>query len=1061
MALESEAYMSMSKHTIGKKVNSKKISKRGAKKVKEAVDITDMPQGNFKIEQALKEKADALKRELVSKEKSYQCVEINEDAKLWMQEYTKILARLQEQLQAIDQELELNKFSFREQDRDKRIQLLEKHNTLISDAILKLSPIASQLDLIENNLFPSQPSFKDYQQNKTTLNELFTSLLLRADGIEQKQKNLDEGLKGLLKADLELLQQQLQEIKLLKKNVDQMYQKQSQQMAFIPKELFTEVANQCYILDKKKFNFDQVCKLIEDKIEIAKQDAVIQQKVEELKGLHERLVNVNYTLYMASTRAMSERGDLIQDILKTELNTDERSRLVSLFKFNPEDYEIRLPLSSMKWDDDIASRQEMKNERSNLIARLEEKRKYLEHIQSKITAHQQEMKGVIGEDLEYCLKRARLYDALKQTNSARLRGDSFRHFERLQSTMAYDFAKGLNQPEMPVRLQDLLSYGFQSKSPDDSYVIREVRETSKELKILQDEFYQTFPTLDVRDNSFIYNGKSYPSDSEVGEHVKNYVLAKAKIDEVFRNGEQKVSYAEYIDFSQELQLLHESKTKIVQYLEAIEKEQAKNKINLLDIKSQLNKSYAPIILEEGKFKYKGLSYALNDPTHQLVKEYNELYQELSEALNKEFPTDSKSFRATTEKFSSLKTKQKDIFAFIEAQKQMKEELLEIQGNFLSQPQLTLQGKILNYKERSYGLDESTSKAVEEYNRLYLELTRSFDKELSPESISSKGINSQVFQQLKVRFSQLEEQKKVVMDFVAIQTQKEEFIERLDKFAILQVVDTNKLSYKGKIYQVNEKIKKQVDEYNRIYTTLSESFGPNFDKNKIKEVELLFEQLERAEGPFSRIQEFDKLTLHLQEQNDLINNKLQKVEKIQQEIDERIIELFPDEAKKLYFKDPVQDVPISEEDDPMLATLKSLKIIFRNHREAIIRLKSEIEDTQAALSFDNLDTSKEKLNAYHHRMKEGADTLVNDLKDTFTEHLLRFSSNDTLMQVINWIQKEIIVPLYNVIGKKQEETSYKPGFFAPKVEKNLHDFREKILPDLTELQTSIKNAAPAA
>ncbi|PWY57036.1 hypothetical protein DGG96_01085 [Legionella qingyii] len=519
------------------------------------------PNADHEREKFLREEGYALADTAKTQKKIYRCVAINNDAKALLKKRDAITAHLQEQIQAIEERLQ------EPMPRSACILLLENRNKLLKTAIANIGQIETDLSVIEEDLYPKldpKEHGEVFSRNKNAVAQLYARLKQHTFNIQFKLGRIDPILRDSIQSDLELLKKFLDEIESITQKTGEIYERLKG--GRIPPDLYAAMANEVYEINKKKFDFEQVCKLIEDKLEISKLDAEIKQQVEELEALHERLSTVKGIIDTAYYR--TNRGPVD---LATQLKSVD-------FSFNTTDYEAKLLISSMQWDDDLTTRQEIIKERKNLLAQLGEKKKYIAQVISVIVSHQQVIKGLIGKDLDFCVKRACLYEAF--TNAPH---DFYQNFNNYQKALEYDFDKGIDNQQAQWYLHRLLTYtlGFSTDVPDNCVIVRHVRNVGSDLKKLKVQFEKDFPLLTVKSEFFNYNGKSYFISDSIRKNLENYTSARAKISDAFKDDNKS---SEYVDFHHELQLIRESKTEIEQYIIAYEEELKINRLDLLDIK---------------------------------------------------------------------------------------------------------------------------------------------------------------------------------------------------------------------------------------------------------------------------------------------------------------------------------------------------------------------------------------------------------------------------------------------------------------------------------------------
>ncbi|WP_454785241.1 hypothetical protein [Legionella sp. WA2024007413] len=1002
--------------------NLSRMPKRHRKRHRKVQIEEYAPDVEYEREKLLIEEGKALAELAKPQEKIYRCVEINEKAKSLFNKLNAITAHLQEQMEALEHRLEES------MPRSARILLLEKYNKLMKAGIENIGQVETDLSAIEKDLFPKL----DYKihgglfaRNKSAVAELYARLKQRSFQIQYKLEGLDPQLKNMIILDLERLNKLLSEIELISEKTSQIYA--NLQSGRIDADLYSAMANQLYEINEKKFEFEQVCKLIEDKVELSKLDKEIAQQVEELKALNNGWSSIKNIIDAAYFNPQRGKADLATQL-----------KLVN-FSFNAADYEPKLCTSSMEWDDDLTTREAMIIERQNIIAQLSEKRKDFEQVKCIIATHQQTIKDLVAKDLEFCVKRVNLYEALTKAPH-----DFYRRFDNYQKVLEYDFNKGLDNPLAQWHLYRLLSYtlGYLALFPDNCTIVRNVKNASTDLKKLKEQFETDFPQLTVKGAFFNYKKKSYLLSDSLREKIDNYILAHAKITDAFETGEKWASYAEAVDFQRELELLKTSKTAIEQYIVAYESDQVKNRSELLDIKIQLSKLFPKLSVQNSALEYQGELYTLDVTTAKLVEEYNRVLKELKSALNdKDFSLDPISVNDKKEQFAVLKNTQKLIISFLKEQKQNRLELLEIKKQFANHTQFSVEKRTLLHQENTYTLDLFTEQKVEHYNILHTRLTSKFRNPFSTESISSKVISLESLEHIKRDFDQLKEDKTAIYQFIKKQIDFSVLIRDFSKYSLLTLNEKGELVHKGKTYLLNAEIQKQVQDYNKTYTQLTMACQSS---ENIENATELFKELQQKESPFKKIDEFGKLMDLLQKQRELVQKKKSFVNQIQDSIDKEIKRENCTEGSE---QSKINDI------------LSSLLTPFREYSAQIEQLERKIKTNQEDLRLDNLDNSKEQIQTIAVDNQKNTDALIERLKGKFIEDLPTLSSGKYLNQFMEWIDKKIIAPLYEVYYKK--EKPYRPGLFATSAEVNLFAFRQQILPNLEVTQKETHEAAKAA
>lgn len=799
------------------------------------------PDLDYEREKFLREEGKALADTVKTQEKIYRCVAINENAKALLKKHNDINAHLQEQIQAIEKRLE------DPMPRSARILFLENHNKLMKEAIAKIGQIETELTAIEKDLYPTFDPKKQaviFSRNKNAVAQLYARLKQHTFNIQFKLERIDPILRDSIQSDLELLKKLLGEIELITQKTSDIYERLKG--GRIPPDLYATMANEVYEIHKKKFDFEQVCKLIEDKLEISKLDAEIKQKIEELKTVHEGLSAVKGIINTAYYN--TKRGS---DDLATKLKSVD-------FSFNATDYAAKLLTSSMEWDDDLTAREAIIKERQNLLAQLAEKKEYIAQVIRLIVTHQQAIKDLIAKDLDFCAKRASLYEAFTHAPH-----DFYQRYDNYQKALEYDFKSGLDNQRAQWYLHRLLTYtlGFSTDVPDNCVIVRHVRYASSNIKKLKVQFEKDFPLVAIEKEFFNYNGKSYFISDSIRKNIENYTSARAKISDAFKD-ENKSS--EYVDFHYELQLLRESKTEIEQYIVAYEEGQKKNRLDLLDAKSQLSKSLVQFNLQNDSLEYQGEIYSLDIPTKNLVEQYNLAHELLTEALSdKQFAVDPISYKDKKEQFAALQKIQKSIIAYLEEQRKNRLEFLDFKeksSNYtpLVLNKITLQENALSFQGTNYILDHSTQQMVERYNYCYESLAKVFN-EFSSESKPLK-ISTEFLQKIRERFTQLEENQKYIIAYLEEQrTNRLEFLEHKEKFLSFTPfsLQGKNLSFQGVSYTLDKSTEPMVKGYNSVYTILAKVFS---EECSLDSKPLTTESLKRIKEQFIQLEKNQKITI---------------------------------------------------------------------------------------------------------------------------------------------------------------------------------------------------------
>ncbi|WP_454780507.1 hypothetical protein [Legionella sp. WA2022007384] len=1079
------------------------------------------PDLEYKEEKHLTDEAEALAQVVTTQQKTYRCVEINQDAKALVSKFNSCTVHLLEQIKAIEERLE------ERMPRSARIILLQNHNKLMKAAIAERGQIETALVAIEEDLYPTLDPQKHgalFLKNKSAVASLYARLKQRSFEIQFKLENIDPSLQNAIRADLERLQKLLEEIEQITEKTSEIYE--NLKGGRITSNLYADMANKVYEINKKKFDFEQVCKLIEDKLEISKSlDAEIRKQIKELKTRQQGLSAVKGIIDSVYHNTNRGTKDLATDLGSVNLS------------FNATDYEAKLLTSSMQWDDDLDTREKIIKERQNILAQLAEKRKYIAQVTSIIVTHQHIIKNLIAEDLEFCAKRTSLYEAF--TNAPH---EFYQRFQNYQKVLDYNFEQGIDDEKSQWYLHRLLTYtlGFSPDSPEDCIIVRHVRNTSRDIKKLKEQFEKDFPLLTEKRKFFDYDNKSYYISDTIRKNIEHYTLAHAKIVDAFETGEKSVSYTDNIDFKQELKTLRESKTEIEQYIVAYKKEKKNNRLDLLEVKSKLSKSVLKFTLQNDSLEYQGGTYVLDIQTKRLVEEYNLAHKLLSEDLNGEkFSVDPISFRDKKERFAALQENQKIIIAFLEEQRKnrlefleikeklsnlqkiilkenalpfeganyvldyttqqmvvvhnyqyeqlakifnefslvsqplnaeflqkikerftrleenqnninayleeqrnRRQELLEIQKELSGFSLFTVNGTSLRIQERSYPLDDITEQRVDRYNHLHETLTNTLRDELSSKSISSKEIDLESLQKIRSNFTRLLDNHRNIVQFIEKQVEFGALIRDFSKYSHLTLNESGNLIYKEKTYLLNAGLKKQVQEYNKTYDQLMLAFQSS---ENVETIKVLLSELPQK-SPLNKIDEFSELMESLQKQSALIQKRADMVGQVLQKINQEIFQLG-----QLYLSDT--------EENAKFTILDNLRKTFTEHNAEIDQLAASVHETQEALRLDNLEDSKKQLRSVAVNNKGKVDTLVQDLTNRFNEDLPKLSSGSYLNQFMEWIDKNIVAPVYEAYYK--EEKPYKPGFFAASTEANLFTFRKNLLPGLEEFQKEAAKAAPAA
>ncbi|BCA95474.1 hypothetical protein TUM19329_18350 [Legionella antarctica] len=301
-------------------------------------------------EKLLKNESEVLSKTVLAKlhEKTYRSTGVNKQAALIWEHISSITVLLNEQLKAIDYRIAKLNSDSRESAIKKRVELLTERNSLLGNAIGQFKPEHANLSALENELYPVSKADKGnvFLQNKNTVAEIYVNLKQHVTAIRfELDKYDDTELQEAIKPDVEQLDKLLAETDAITHKTVEIHEKSKG--GVISSDLFAEMANQLHELAEKKFDIEQRCKLIEDRLAIAKLDRVIAEQTIEIEKVYNNLSSLYGIVYMAATQGHSRYSDLSKELKSLIIADGSRSKL----SFSAENFQPQIPLSSMYWND--------------------------------------------------------------------------------------------------------------------------------------------------------------------------------------------------------------------------------------------------------------------------------------------------------------------------------------------------------------------------------------------------------------------------------------------------------------------------------------------------------------------------------------------------------------------------------------------------------------------------------------------------------------------------------------------------------------------------------------